>query len=191
MPKIALEFPTPRPLSFPGSLNLPKNSIGIPHTRAPCLSQGRSVFPRASLSVLIPESLEQEFCILPDPCGIVSLCWGFVRKTKLFKACELRYFRHAAMAYSAALPSCSFQLIALFGLWLLKIIFSWYSQSFAKRLFWECPLIIVYFLFSLWKSGSLLRNSLLKYLSSSIYFFSSSISIFSSKISYLKDLSLS
>jgi len=46
---------------------MPKNSIGIPHPRAPCLSKGPSVFPWASLSVLILESLEQEFCILPDP----------------------------------------------------------------------------------------------------------------------------
>ena len=54
-------------IPHPRSLVFPKNSIEIPHPSAPCLSQGPSVFPWASLSVLILESLEQEFCILPDP----------------------------------------------------------------------------------------------------------------------------
>jgi len=62
-------------------LNDAQNCIGIPHPRAPCLSQGPSVFLWVSLSVLILESLEQEFWILPDPCCIVSLYRGFVQKS--------------------------------------------------------------------------------------------------------------
>jgi len=48
----------PQALVFPRSLCLLKNSIGIPRPRAPCLSQGPSAFPWASLSVLILESRE-------------------------------------------------------------------------------------------------------------------------------------
>jgi len=51
-------IPHPRALVFPGVSLSSQNCIGIPHPRAPCLSQGPSVLPWASLSVLILESLE-------------------------------------------------------------------------------------------------------------------------------------
>ena len=104
--KLHTNSPPQGPLSFPGSL---------------CL-------PWASLSVFILESRELMYVFCWAPCCIVGLCWGFVWKSKLFNTCELWYFHHAVMAYSGGLPSCSFQLIALFGLWLLNINFSGYSQ---------------------------------------------------------------
>jgi len=58
MPKNYIAIPYPRALVFPRVPLSSQNCTGIPHPRAPCLSQGLSVFPWASLSVLILESLE-------------------------------------------------------------------------------------------------------------------------------------
>jgi len=79
--------------------------------------QGPSVFPWASLSVLILESREQRYVFCWALCCIVSLCQGFCPKVETLLCLRALVFcHHVAVAFSDGLPSCSFQLIALFGM---------------------------------------------------------------------------
>ena len=98
-------------IPHPRALVFPKNSIGIPHHRAPLCFLG----PLCLSSSLKAVSKSLYFV---GPSIALSACVEVCQKVETFQCLlALVFCHHIATTFSDGLPSCSFQLIALFGLW--------------------------------------------------------------------------